>query len=175
MLLALAMTATPLAAQTEATPAALPCPLDRPYDPSNPFAQILRGEPGRQIVAENEAVIVIIPLSWEYPGHALVIPRRPVRSLLDMTPGEMGHALDIARRVGQAQMTAFGATGFTITQNNARNQTVCHAHFHVVPNSPRAPSAEAPAGERDRIGEKLRAALGGPRLPSAAPPGIPRR
>lgn len=170
----LAAMATAAMAQT-AEPPALKCPLDAPYDASNLFAQVLRGEVGRQIVAEDDAFIVLIPLEWDYPGHTLVVPKRAVRSLLDMTPAEMGHALDVVRQVGKAQMTAFGSTGFSVTQNNGRNQTVCHAHFHVIPNTAKAPSAGAPPGERDRIAAQLREALGGPRLPSEAAPGIPRR
>ena len=100
-----------------------------------------------------------MPLEWDHPGHALVIPKRPVRSLFDMTPAEMGHALAIARRVGAAQQSALGSTGFTIVQNNGRSQHVCHVHFHVIPNTPRAPQDPVPRDELDRMAERLRAAF----------------
>ncbi len=93
----LAMVQTSPTAPT-APPSSLTCPLDRPYSEDNPFARILRGELPGSRVYEDDEVVVIMPLEWEYPGHALVIPKGRVRSLLDMTPVQMGHALDVARR-----------------------------------------------------------------------------
>jgi histidine triad (HIT) family protein len=144
--------------QSPAVPA-LRCPLGQPYQQSNPFARILRGELPASRIYEDRQVIVILPLAWDHPGHALVIPKRPVRSLLDMTTAEMGHALLVARKVGAAQQRALGSTGFTIEQNNARSQHVCHVHFHVIPNTPRAPQNPVPRQELDRMTERLRAAF----------------
>jgi histidine triad (HIT) family protein len=137
----------------------LSCPLDQAYEQSNPFARILRGELPASRIHEDDQVIVVLPLEWDHPGHALVIPKRPVRSLFDMTLAEMGHALHIARRVGAAQQRALGSTGFTVSQNNGRNQHVCHVHFHVIPNTPRASQAPVPRGDLDRMVERLRAAF----------------
>ena len=139
----------------------LRCPLTKAYEQDNPFARILRGELPASRVHEDAEVIVIMPLEWDHPGHALVIPKRPVRSLLDMTPAEMGHALDVARRVGQAQQRALGTTGFTISQNNGRNQHVCHVHFHVVPNSPRGSQNPVPREDLDKMAARLRAVFPG--------------
>lgn len=136
--------------------ASLKCPLDRPYSDNNPFARILRGELPSSRVYEDLEVVVIMPLEWAHPGHALVIPKGPVRSLLDMTPTQMGYALDVARRTGMAQQRALGATGFTIVQNNARNQDVCHVHFHVVPNTPSVADTLRSREELDRMAERLR-------------------
>jgi histidine triad (HIT) family protein len=145
----------------EATAPQLRCPLNQPYERDNPFARILRGEIAASRVYEDRRVIVIMPLEWDHPGHALVIPKRAVRSLFDMTPSEMGHALAVARRVGATQQRALGSTGFTIAQNNGRSQHVCHVHFHVIPNTPRAPQDPVPREELDRMAERLRAAFGG--------------
>lgn len=137
----------------------LRCPLDQAYDAGNPFARILRGELPASRVYEDDQFIVIMPLEWDHPGHALVIPKRPVRNLHDMTPTEMGHALDVARRVALAQQRSLGSTGFSIAQNNGRNQHVCHVHFHVVPNTPRATQDPVPREELDAMAARLRAAF----------------
>ena len=142
--------------QSPAGPA-LRCPLDQAYEQSNPFARILRSELPASRVYEDDQVIVVLPLEWHHPGHALVIPKRPVRSLFDMTPAEMGHALHIVRQVGAAQQSALGSTGFTVSQNNGRNQHVCHVHFHVIPNTLPAPQDPVPREELDRMAERLRA------------------
>lgn len=151
------------ASQTAPTPPTSPpsltCPLDRPYDRNNVFARIIRGELPSSRVYEDDEVIVILPLEWTHPGHALVIPKASVRSLLDMTPAQMAHVLDVARRTGIAQQRALGATGFTVTENNGRNQDVCHAHFHVIPNT--RPVAQTPLlrEDLDHMAERLRAAF----------------
>ena len=142
----------------QATVSALTCPLDRPYDPTNPFARILRNEAPAARIAETRDMIAIVPIEWEYPGHALVIPRRAVRSLDDMTPTELAHALELARRVGAAQRRAFGATGYTVTQNNGRAQHVCHVHFHVIPNTP-TDKTKATFAAMQAIADRLRAAM----------------
>lgn len=149
-------------AQTAIAPEAaapLPCPLEQPYDQNNPFARILRGELPGSRVYEDTQVIVLVPLEWEHPGHALVIPKQSVRSLLDMTPSQMGHVLDVARQVALAQQRALGSTGFSIVQNNARNQHVCHVHFHVIPNTPPEARRERGQEERDAMAARLTAAF----------------
>jgi histidine triad (HIT) family protein len=138
---------------------ALRCPLNQPYQPNNPFARILRRELPASRVYEDSQVIVVLPLEWDHPGHALFIPKRPVRTLFDMTPAEMGHALLIARQVGAAQQRALGSTGFSIEQNNGRSQHVCHVHFHVIPNTPTATRNPVPREELDRMAERLRRAF----------------
>ena len=138
------------------------CPLDAPYDEDNAFARVLRGELEASRVYEDERVVVIMPLQWEHPGHALVVPRRPVRHLFDMTAAEMGHALHVAAQVAAAQQRALGSTGFSILQNNGRDQAVGHVHFHVIPNTPRTPQNCIPRGELDAMAQRLAAAFRGP-------------
>ena len=142
----------------QAAAPALTCPLDRRYDPANPFARILRNEAPAARIVETADMIAIVPIEWDHPGHALVIPRRAVRSLDDMTPAEMAHALDLARRIGAAQRRAFGATGYTVTQNNGRAQHVCHVHFHVIPNTPAEKTRATPA-QMQAVADRLRVAM----------------
>ena len=68
------------------------CPLDAPYDPRNPFAQILAGKAPASIVAETRDMIALVPIAWERPGHVLVIPRRAVRNrfFLGVLPSRRG-------------------------------------------------------------------------------------
>lgn len=83
--LSLTQPATAAVPQPGADPAPLVCPLETPYDPGNPFARILRGELPASRVFEDDQVVVIMPLTWDNPGYALVIPKRAVRNLDDMT------------------------------------------------------------------------------------------
>ena len=135
------------------------------YDPANPFAKMLRGETPVPAIHEDATVLAFVPLGAAAPGHALVIPKRPVRNLLEMTPAEMGQVLEVARKVAIAQQRALGATGFKIVQNNGvtSDQHVYHAHFHVIPsygapNDPAAHRKEVPYAERAAMAARLKAA-----------------
>lgn len=135
------------------------CPLNAAYDPSNPFAPIIRGEGRQAVVYSDPRVIAFVPIDWDNPGHVLIIPRRPVRNLNDVSDADMLAVFHLIRRIAVAQERAFGSTGFSIEQNNARHQSVCHAHFHVIPNTPRQTVKNATPAQQEAIAAKLRAAL----------------
>ena len=145
-------------------------PLDAAYDAENAFAKIIRGELPVSRVFEDDRVMAIMPLQWDHPGHTLVIPKAPVRSLLNMSVEDMGHALHIARQVAVAQQRALGSTGFTILQNNGRDQAVGHVHFHVIPNTAPAPQRQIPRDQLDDFARRLAAAF----PTDMAPPGCPK-
>ena len=133
--------------------------MDAAYDPRNPFAGIIRGEIPAPIIYQDATVLAFLPLGWEHPGHALVITRRAVRDIRDMTDAEGVAVLRLVRRIAAAQRTVFGATGFTIEQNNGQNQGVCHVHFHVIPNTIVAPVPHPSREELQAMTARLRAAL----------------
>lgn len=165
-LLGLSAVAMPQAVMTQrGDPAASPdpvavrCPLSAPYDRGNPFARIIRGDAPAAIVAQDARVIAIIPLDWEHPGHVLVIPKRPVRNLDDLSDRDLVAVMHMVRRVAAAQRRAFGNTGYSLEQNNGRRQDVCHFHVHVIPNTPAVPRVRVTRAEREAVAERLRAAL----------------
>ena len=125
------------------------CVLSAPYDSTNPFARILAGTLPAALVYEDRHVLAFTPRDWASPGHVLIVPKRPVRNLGDMQRSEMARVLDLARRIGLVQVRVLGASGFQIQQNNGTRQTVCHAHFHVIPSYGGKPYAKA--DERDRV------------------------
>ena len=145
------------------------CALTAQYDPGNPFAQKLRGELPSSIVYEDDHVLAFLDdFDQKTPGHVIVIPKRSVRNLLDMTPEEMAQVLAVARRVAIAMQRALGATGFRVQHNNGSGgQTVCHAHFHVLPTFDGPANASNPAYARDRSNLDAMAA----RLRAELPPG----
>jgi histidine triad (HIT) family protein len=145
------------AAHAEAS--GLKCSRGAPYDVQNAFAKIASGERQAAIVYADRLVIAFVPIDWDNPGHTLIIPRRHVRSLDDMSDAEMLAVFHLIRRIAKAQERAFGATGYSIEQNNGRHQTVCHAHFHVIPNTPEQKVDKATPEQMQAIAAKLRAAL----------------
>lgn len=105
------------------------------YDDTNVFAKILRGEMPSHRVFEDEATIAFMDVMPRGDGHALVIPRAPVRNLLDADDATIATVHRTAARVARAAMRAFGADGVTVQQFNepAGGQVVFHYHVHVIP------------------------------------------
>jgi histidine triad (HIT) family protein len=105
------------------------------YDSSNVFAKILRGELPAQKVCEDAETLAFMDIMPRCDGHTLVVPKAPVRNLLDASPAQLAACMKTVQKVAAAAMKAFGATGITVQQFNERagGQVVFHLHFHVLP------------------------------------------
>ena len=105
------------------------------YDPNNIFAKILRDELPAHKVFENDKVVAFLDIMPRAPGHTLVIPKAPARTILDIAPDDLAHVMKAAQTIARAAMTVFAADGLTIQQFNepAGGQVVFHLHVHVIP------------------------------------------
>ena len=105
------------------------------YDDTNVFAKILRGELPSPKVYEDDKTIAIMDIMPRSDGHALVIPKAPSRTFLDMAPEDIAAVYNTVQRVARAAKAAFEADGITIQQFNesAGGQIVFHTHVHVLP------------------------------------------
>jgi len=105
------------------------------YDPNNIFAKILRGEMPCYKVYEDNKTLAFLDIMPRAPGHALVLPKAPVRNILDASPDDLAHVITTVQKIARASMELFGADGVTIQQfnENAGGQVVFHLHVHVIP------------------------------------------
>jgi histidine triad (HIT) family protein len=111
------------------------------YDSTNIFAKILRGELPSHKVYEDDRALAFMDVMPRVEGHVLVIPKLPVRNLIDCPPEELGYVMGVVQNTARAAMTAMGADGFTIQQFNeeAGGQVVYHLHFHILPRKTGVP------------------------------------
>lgn len=118
------------------------------------------------VVFENDVVYVFLapsPLGG-MPGHTLVIPKRHVETVLELSPDEEMALARAVFRAARAVNAAFDPDGIRIEQRNGRvaEQTVPHAHFHVIPRragTPYPPTTwldVTPADERALLAQRLR-------------------
>jgi histidine triad (HIT) family protein len=121
------------------------------YDPNNIFAKILRGELPCYKVYEDDKALAFLDIMPRTAGHTLVLPKAPVRNLLDASADDLAHVMTVAQKVAKAAMTAFGADGITVQQFNegAGGQVVFHLHVHVIPRKAGAPM-KPPASEKEK-------------------------
>jgi histidine triad (HIT) family protein len=105
------------------------------YDNTNVFAKILRGELPCHKVFEDAETLAFLDIMPRADGHTLVIPKAPVRSILDATSVQLAAIMRTTQTISRGLMTAFGAQGITIQQFNepAGGQVVFHLHVHVLP------------------------------------------
>jgi histidine triad (HIT) family protein len=105
------------------------------YDPSNIFARILRGELPCHRIFEDEHNFAFMDIMPRGKGHCLVIPRAPVRNILDAGDDVLRNLYPAVATVARGVKAAFNADGVTIQQFNeqAGGQVVFHMHVHVIP------------------------------------------
>lgn len=105
------------------------------YDTDNIFAKILRGEIPCQKIYEDDDNFAFMDIMPRGDGHCLVIPKAPVRNILDADDAVLSKLYPAVATVARAARKAFAADGLTIQQFNepAGGQVVFHMHVHVIP------------------------------------------
>jgi histidine triad (HIT) family protein len=105
------------------------------YDTNNLFAKILRAELPAHKIYEDDKSFAFLDIMPRAPGHTLVIPKIPVRTILDINPVDLAHLFAATQMVARAVVKVFAADGLTIQQFNetAGGQVVFHLHVHVIP------------------------------------------
>jgi len=96
-----------------------------------PFCEI----PGDRVVAETAIAIALYDKFPVAEGHTLVLPRRHVVSVYELTPEEQTALWQFVAQVREHLANQFHPDGFNIGTNDgsAAGQTVPHAHVHVIP------------------------------------------
>jgi histidine triad (HIT) family protein len=103
------------------------------YDPDCLFCRIAAGEIPSDIVYSDDAVVAFRDINPRAPTHVLVIPRRHVPSVADLTDadGPMLAALFAAvRHVAEEA----GLHGYRVVSNVGAEagQSVFHLHLHLL-------------------------------------------
>ena len=121
----------------------MPIDATRPYDQSNIFARILRGEIPCRKAYEDEHALAFHDINPQAPVHILVIPKGAYVSWDDFS--ERASAEEIAgfvRAVGSiARDEGLVAPGYRLLANVGANsgQEVPHLHVHIFGGRPLGP------------------------------------
>jgi histidine triad (HIT) family protein len=115
------------------------------------------------IIREDERTVAFMDISPATRGHALVVPRRHVRDLLEIGREDLTATMAAAQELAQRAVDRLDAAGVNLLNSCGRAawQTVFHFHIHVIPRYEgdplRLPWVPA-EGDRDEI-ESAAAAL----------------
>jgi histidine triad (HIT) family protein len=104
-------------------------------DPDCIFCKIVAGELPAQIVDQDQRTLAFMDIRPATRGHALVVPRRHARNLLEIEPEELSATMLAARRLAGRVTERLGADGVNLINSCGEKawQTVFHFHVHVVP------------------------------------------
>lgn len=99
------------------------------------FCKIIKGEAPAEIIYENEDAIAFYGLHFSAPVHALVIPKKHIENIMDITEEDekaifQTHLAmkEVAKKLGVDQ------TGFRVITNTGEHgqQEVYHIHYHIL-------------------------------------------
>jgi len=111
-----------------------------PYDDSNIFARILRGEIPNRTVYEDEWVLAFHDIGPQAPTHVLVIPKGPYVSFADFSAkASDAEIAGFMRAVGKvAKLLGLEEPGYRLIANMGEHsgQEVPHFHMHIVGGRP---------------------------------------
>ncbi len=98
------------------------------------FQRIMDREIPGDIIYEDDECIALRDINPQAPVHVLVVPRKPIKSLDDLTEEDaplVGHLFLVAKKVAASEGLE---NGYRMVFNNGvdANQTVDHIHLHLI-------------------------------------------
>jgi histidine triad (HIT) family protein len=99
------------------------------------FCKIVNREIPASIVYEDDRLLAFNDTNPQAPTHVLVIPKRHIATLSDLTPADDAIVGEIVRRAAAiAAERGIAAGGFrTVFNTNAgAGQSVFHIHLHLI-------------------------------------------
>lgn len=99
------------------------------------FSKIIAGTVPCHRIYEDAHVLSFLDIAPVAPGHTLLIPKEPARTLdelSDEAAAALGRALP---RICRAVKEVTGTAAYNVLQNNEAlaHQAVFHVHFHIIP------------------------------------------
>lgn len=114
------------------------------------FTKIINGDIPCQKIYEDDTTFAFLDIMPVNPGHVLIIPKREVEFVWDLTDEEyaavMATAKKVALRIRDVLNPAY--VGQLVVGTD-----VPHAHVHVVPFEHSSELKDAVGGERERVGD----------------------
>ena len=100
------------------------------------FCAIKAKQAPASMVYEDELCMVLMDIFPLRPAHVLVINKRHVQYVRELTEQERNHLFATANKVSQAMLKSSLhplAVHFNINDGKAAHQTVPHVHLHILP------------------------------------------
>ena len=99
------------------------------------FCKIIAGQIPGAIVHQDDTLIAFKDINPQAPLHVLIVPRKHIATLNDLTPGDDGLVGSMFRRAAAlAKEHGYDERGYRTVFNTNREagQTVFHIHLHLL-------------------------------------------
>ncbi|OPJ63851.1 histidine triad nucleotide-binding protein [Clostridium oryzae] len=99
------------------------------------FCKIVKGEIPSEKVYENDSVYAFKDISPEAPVHVLIIPKKHIKSINEITREDSEILLEVFLAASKiAEMNGIKEDGYRLVSNcgDRAGQTVKHLHFHFL-------------------------------------------
>ncbi|HEX9160657.1 MAG TPA: histidine triad nucleotide-binding protein [Thermoanaerobaculia bacterium] len=99
------------------------------------FCRIASGEIPAKKVYEDDDVVAFHDINPQAPTHVLIVPRKHIASLDEMSDADVGTVgTTLLRAAAIARDLKLPADGYRVVVNTGESagQTVFHIHFHIL-------------------------------------------
>lgn len=99
------------------------------------FCQIIAGKIPSEILYQDEEVVAFRDINPQAPTHLLIIPRKHITSLADISEAEstlIGHMVNIANRLAKEEGVFERGYRLVISCGEEGGQLVPHLHMHLL-------------------------------------------
>jgi histidine triad (HIT) family protein len=99
------------------------------------FCKIVEGQLPCYKIYEDGDILAFLDINPSAPGHTLVIPKKHVADIFDMDEETFKKIAAAGRKIALKMKEKLGVAGVNFYQasGTAAEQTVFHAHLHVIP------------------------------------------
>jgi diadenosine tetraphosphate (Ap4A) HIT family hydrolase len=88
----------------------------------------------KERVIENKTAYLTFSLAPYHPDHLLVIPKRHVEHILDITVEEMTDIDDLQKKAwALLQKLGYKSISLIVREGDNSGRSMTHIHFHVIP------------------------------------------
>jgi histidine triad (HIT) family protein len=99
------------------------------------FCKIVSGEIPAKIVHEDEDCVAFRDINPQAPTHVLVVPRRHIATINDLTPGDAavpGRMILAAQKIARTEGVSEAGYRLVFNCNAGAGQSVFHIHLHLL-------------------------------------------
>jgi histidine triad (HIT) family protein len=99
------------------------------------FCKIIAGEIPAALIHQDAVLVAFQDINPQAPLHVLIVPRKHIATLNDLTPGDDGLVGSMFRRAAAlAKEHGYHDRGYRTVFNTNREagQTVFHLHLHLL-------------------------------------------
>ncbi len=98
------------------------------------FCKIIKGEIPSTKIYEDENICAFRDINPEAPCHVLVIPKKHISSIDEITPENSVYVAKIFEKIPEIAKIGGCTNGYRVISNCGEDagQSVHHLHFHVI-------------------------------------------